>query len=332
MIIHGKNINKKNKKKLKINKHYYFAKYLLKYLSLLIFSIFTYIIHHPVTSKITFETGKKFIFSFYEPKHKMPGYLWLCIQTWKKFLPEYDIKILNYNSLNYYIDESVLSKIIYKKMPKALQADAIRVALLKKYGGIWMDTDTIILNREFLKELNNSNLVMFGDIINKTQHISFIYSNNSNFVSIWFAKIIENINYYKQFFILKHNYTVNNIKNSYQKLKSGTYLGNGIIDPLLRNITDPKQYSRLDKYKMGALPEIIYFGNSSLDKMERYKHFYFTKGDSKQFNYRGKGVIILHNSWTPKRYKKMTAKRFLDQNIFLSKLLSQILNISNLRK
>ena len=36
-------------------------------------------------------------------------------------------------------------------MSLPIQADAIRVALLKKYGGIWMDADTIITSGEFLK-------------------------------------------------------------------------------------------------------------------------------------------------------------------------------------
>ena len=51
-----------------------------------------------------------------------------------------------------------------------LQSDAIRVAVLNKYGGIWMDADTIIFNREFLMELNVFELVMFGDLKNKTQN------------------------------------------------------------------------------------------------------------------------------------------------------------------
>ena len=54
-------------------------------------------------------------------------------------------------------------------MALPIQADAVRVALLKKYGGIWMDADTIITNGEFLKNFEKYDLVMIGK--NNTQHI-----------------------------------------------------------------------------------------------------------------------------------------------------------------
>ena len=37
----------------------------------------------------------KQIFTFWEPKDRMPEYLQLCIETWKKFLPDYKINILD---------------------------------------------------------------------------------------------------------------------------------------------------------------------------------------------------------------------------------------------
>ena len=40
--------------------------------------------------------SNKIIFTFWEPKENIPGYLKLCIKTWKKFLPEYKIIILDY--------------------------------------------------------------------------------------------------------------------------------------------------------------------------------------------------------------------------------------------
>ena len=106
--------------------------------------------------------NKKKIFTFWEPHEKIPGYIRLCIETWKKNLPEYEIIILDYKSLKNYISETLLSKIICKNMSIAKQADAIRVALLKIYGGIWMDADTIIINGEFLKGLENFELAMIG--------------------------------------------------------------------------------------------------------------------------------------------------------------------------
>ena len=97
------------------------------------------------------------------------------------------------------LGEKLFSTIIDKKMSKSVQADGIRVAILQKYGGIWLDTDTIVLGREFLNDLKNTELAMFGDIINKSQHIGFIYSNNNSILmDKWLQQIINNANNYKK--------------------------------------------------------------------------------------------------------------------------------------
>ena len=107
--------------------------------------------------------NKKNIFTFWEPVEKMPGYLKLCMKTWKKFLPDYKIIILDYKSLKNNLGESLFNDIICKNMSLAVQADAIRVALLNKYGGVWIDTDTIILNGDFIKAFKNYELTMIRD-------------------------------------------------------------------------------------------------------------------------------------------------------------------------
>ena len=48
-------------------------------------------------------------------------------------------------------------------MPLSMQADAIRVALLRKYGGLWMDIDIIILNGNFTKLFERYELTMIGE-------------------------------------------------------------------------------------------------------------------------------------------------------------------------
>ena len=82
-------------------------------------------------------------------------------------------------------------------MPLPIQADAIRIALLKKFGGIWMDPDTIITNGEFLRNIENYKLVMIGE--NDTQHVGFIFaSNDSKIINNWFKEIIERVKNFKK--------------------------------------------------------------------------------------------------------------------------------------
>ncbi len=330
MNAYEKNSKKSKHAKIKSKKYksICFSKYLVKYLSLFVFSLLIYKNSFTDISKLILEPGRKYIFTFWEPRRKIPGYLRLCIETWKKFLPEYHIKILDYNNLKYYLGDSLFLSIICKEMIMPIQADGIRVAMLKKYGGIWMDTDTIILGREFLNDLKDTELAMFGDDLYKSQHIGFIYASNTSFlINEWLEQIKKKIYDYKKVLSKKHNNMDINWINSFKKLYTWSMLGNRIIDPLLKNITDKRYYSRLDKHKMNVFPENKYFENNFQDNIKRYREFYFKKGDIEYIiNEVKKGIILLHNSWTPQRFKKMTAKRFIRNDIRISKLLAKLLN------
>ena len=249
----------------------------------------------------------------------MPGYIKLCIKTWKKFLPLYGIRILDYKNIKDYLGQSLFENLICKNMTLPKQADAIRVALLNKYRGIWMDADTIVLNGEFLQELKSFELAMFGDEKIKTQNIGFIYSSgNSSILKKWLKEIIYNVQIYKQYSEKNRLNLV--IDNAWKKMNSWDYLGNGI----LKNVTS-KQFCRLDRQKMNTLPEIRFFENSSLDLIQPYKQFYFRSRDPEIILNKSKSVVMLHNSWTPVKYKLMSEKQFLNQDILLSRLLAYIL-------
>ena len=202
-------------------------------------------------------------------------------------------------------------------MQLKVQADAIRVALLKKYGGIWMDADTIITNGEFLKNLERYELVMIGK--NNMQHIGFIFaSKNSKIINEWLNQIIYRVDKYRQ---------INSKFKNRTKRVIWDYLGNGIVNSLInKNITN--KFFRLNKDKINAFPEITFFRNTSLSPLKKYRLFYFQKREPQTALNNLKGIILLHNSWTPLKYKKMSEIQFLKEDILLSRLLSRILNIS----
>lgn len=201
-----------------------------------------------------------------------------------------------------------------------MQADAIRVALLKIYGGLWMDTDSIILNGNFTKELLNYELTMIGEEKNRFQYMGFIFaSQNSSILNDWLNKIINKVNNYR--YILLND---SNSSDLLKKIKHFDYLGNAIVDPLLKKING-KKYFRLDSRKINPFPERNFLKNSSEDNKQKYRTFYFQKGDPKIILNNTKYLILLHNSWTPSKYKKMSENEFLKQDILLSKLLSKLL-------
>ena len=267
--------------------------------------------------------NKKIIFTFWEPKEKIPGYLKLCIKTWKKYFTDYEINILDYKSAKEYLGEYLFSRIICKNMSIPMQADGLRVALLKKFGGIWLDADTIILSNKFIKQLENYELAMIGDNEYKSQYIGFIYGSiKSSLLKIWLKQIIKKVKFYK--YILSKEKNTTKWLNSWKKKRSYFYLGYNIINPLLKNITGNK-YFRLDVSKVNVFPERKFFKNSSLDYSKQFELFYFQKRDPQIILNDSLDIIMLHNSWVPLKYKKMTEKEFINEDILLSKLLSKLI-------
>ena len=46
------------------------------------------------------------IWTFWEPPEKMPVYLQLCMETWKKFIPDAEVISVNLSNLDDYVDMS----------------------------------------------------------------------------------------------------------------------------------------------------------------------------------------------------------------------------------
>jgi hypothetical protein len=69
----------------------------------------------------------------------------LCIATWKKKNPNHDIIVVDQQNIFQYIDQKDLPvnwQIIDSAQPKS---DFVRLALLEKHGGVWMDITTICI-------------------------------------------------------------------------------------------------------------------------------------------------------------------------------------------
>ena len=82
------------------------------------------------------------VFTFWEPKAAVPGYIRLCMKTWARNLPGYEVVVLDYESLGEYPTDEEQAAVLWKGMTLAMQSDCFRCAVLKKHGGIWLATDT----------------------------------------------------------------------------------------------------------------------------------------------------------------------------------------------
>lgn len=129
-------------------------------------------VNPPIYERFTVETEllpktytPRNVFTYWENKGKRTepyGHIKLCFETMKKHYKKYNFVILDPKTIKEYLPDirSDLSDLLI-----AQKVDYYRVALLQKYGGIWIDADTIALKDldiVFEKLDNGYDFVGFG--------------------------------------------------------------------------------------------------------------------------------------------------------------------------
>jgi mannosyltransferase OCH1-like enzyme len=119
-----------------------------------------------------------------------------CIESWKKFLPNYQLMFWNENTFN--LDKYHFAKQAYDKKYYAFVSDVVRVHVLAEYGGIYLDTDYEVF-ADFEKLLYNQEVILGFE--NKT------LIGTAMMASIARHKIfIDFIEYYKVLSFISNNY------------------------------------------------------------------------------------------------------------------------------
>lgn len=86
----------------------------------------------------------------------LPANLKKYVDGWKNKLPDYEIKM--WNEHNFDINVSVFSKQAYENKKWAFVSDYVRLFVLHKYGGVYLDTDIEVV-KDFSSLLNCQLLV-----------------------------------------------------------------------------------------------------------------------------------------------------------------------------
>ncbi|MBD5430213.1 glycosyltransferase [Lactobacillus sp.] len=73
-----------------------------------------------------------------------PKNIQTCMKTWKKHLGDY--KIIEWNESNFDIHENKYVEQAYKAKKWAFVSDYIRAKVVYEYGGIYLDTDVLVLD------------------------------------------------------------------------------------------------------------------------------------------------------------------------------------------
>lgn len=121
--------------------------------------------HENLTSKT-----KPYLWVYWENigNDTMPAYISLCRKTVRKHCQNsFNLIELNEKNIYNYIPElkEVESKIYFNRLPIAQKVDYYRLLLLHKYGGIYIDADTIVMRdlKEIADKLYDYDYVGFGE-------------------------------------------------------------------------------------------------------------------------------------------------------------------------
>ena len=280
--------------------------------------------------------SKKRIFTFWEPRKNIHGYISLCMRTWKIFHPDYEVVVLDWQNLDRYLTPNEIGAVLCKEMTLAKQSDCLRCAILLKYGGIWMDADTILTHR-IDTLLNREGCLFIGrqEVGRRMNHGAFIVANapGSQFLLSWYSSLLPRI-------CEARRYRLNPLlrvfcRSKWRKIRRWDYCVNAIIDPLCNEQGERLGYQFVDKDDIGAMPEFRLRRNprfAALSAAQLYRKYWFEKPEAEVEGGSG-GVVLLHNSWTPKSFRDMSEDEFLSCNVRMACLLRQILkaNVKEVR-
>lgn len=136
-----------------------------------------------------------------------------CIQSWQKFLPEYEI--IKWDEENFDINSNKFVKEAYQAKKFAFVTDFVRLYALYNFGGVYMDTDVEALASfdEFLLHnafsgFENNNMVPTGMMASEkggkwVSELLETYKNRSFFLSDGSLNMVSNTKLITDYMIKK---------------------------------------------------------------------------------------------------------------------------------
>ena len=259
--------------------------------------------------KIFSKVIKLFVYTFWEPRENVPFYLRLCMETWKKYLPNATIILLDYKNIGEFIDVREIGLNLFSgRLTLPQISDAIRIALLAKHGGVWLDADTIILNsnaeKYFLPDKKHRTVFFYYPKDNFCQMCFINTPPNSMVMNLWFQNVKEKI------------WNINTLN-----FIDWDFIGNSFINEYSKKY--PNEMQLLNRRL--AMPDKDLISDSKFGAEAAYVQYYFLQ------NYHLKDVsndmLFLQNSWTPPEFKQVPPDKFFFFDCTLVNVLAEALEI-----
>jgi hypothetical protein len=111
-------------------------------------------------------------------------------ENWRKKIPDsWEIIILDKNSVRDYVSNEFMEK--YSRLESFRFSDFLRLDLLKKNGGVWMDISTLIITSDFLDTYRNEMINKKYDVC-LYEYPSRTIDKNNPYLENWFIMAPKN--------------------------------------------------------------------------------------------------------------------------------------------
>jgi Capsular polysaccharide synthesis protein len=284
----------------------------------------------------------------------MPAYLQLCMDTWARYLGDYEIVVLNHANLDRWITPGTYDFTALKKLPLGVQKDAILAALLCAHGGVFMDVDTIATGdiTLILQRLRRAEMILFD------LHLGFAAARpGARVLRQWIPRAqrrLEQLNVGDAVTaswdyvgnaplseVMEEMTRLSMLGRFYERIQRRKTKWPRVASTFWSRAIEPvwarrkglffrtvyrKYLTMLDRRKYGFMAELAHYGTNGIGHMEDYRKFWFEEKLDIDHVFRRRQMLIgLHHSWTPDWYKSLTKKQVLENDCLLSKTLRAVL-------
>lgn len=184
-------------------------------------------------------------------EEKIPDLSKFCLNSLEQNISDYDIKIITLANLHKYIDLPSSIYLKYKAgwISGALFSDIIRLALLAKYGGIWIDSTVYCSSNDLIKVIEENNMFVYKNVMTSNSSVikmsSWLMASKKNNPYIIDAshlliKYCKERNYTEDYFICHLILTL--LSNKYYDIWNKISLFNN-IDPHMLQYVLNEQFS-----------------------------------------------------------------------------------------
>lgn len=239
-----------------------------------------------------------------------PTYVELCVATWYNHIPDLELTVINHSNLFEWVgDVYNIEKLLSFSLP--MQSDAVSAAVLAKFGGTFIDADTVMVSDPRISFLDQGTdrFTAFGIPSSKRFHVAVLHTGSpGNSIALqWMHHAAVRI-------------------DARPSSVGWDYLSGQILHPLLDDPHYETNFNIIDRKLSGNILESVFELAPGQGK-RAYEMLYFEPNGislEKAVASVKEGLISLHNSWTPSSYAAIeSAEDVFEYDSLLSRILEE---------